>query len=66
MSKFYVTMTDTFLSGWGKADGKKAKYIVCCDTYDDAERIEQTAKNRKEMKYKKAQPLIESGDWKLV
>lgn len=36
---FYVTCTDSFLSGWGKAKNKKCKYIYPCDSYEEAERI---------------------------
>lgn len=48
---FYVTMTDKFLSGWGRAEGKINKFVVSCDTYEQAETIERNAHKRKEMKY---------------
>lgn len=48
---FYVTMSDKFLSGWGKAEGRIAKFVVECKTYEQAETIEQNAKKREEMKY---------------
>lgn len=48
---YYVTMTDKFFSGWGKAEGKTNKLIIACETYEQAEQIEQTAKTRSEMKY---------------
>lgn len=51
MSKFYVTMTDKCLSGWGMTKGKINKYIVECDTYDQAATIERAANARSEMKY---------------
>ena len=50
-NKFYVTMTDSFMSGWGKAQGKKNKFIVVCDTYEQAAIIERNAHKRGEMKY---------------
>jgi DUF2075 family protein len=50
-TKYYVTMTDRFMSGWGQAKGKINKYVVECDTYEQAERIERNAKRRDEMKY---------------
>ena len=48
---YYVSMTDKFMSGWGMAEGKKAKFIVACDTYEQAETIERNAKRRSEMSY---------------
>lgn len=49
--KYYVTMTDKFMSGWGKAEGKINKYIVECDNIDQACIIERNAHKRSEMKY---------------
>ena len=48
---YYVTMTDKFFSGWGKAEGKINKFVICCATYDEAETVERNAHKRKEMKY---------------
>jgi len=48
---FYVTMTDKFMSGWGYAQGRINKLIVECNTIDEAEQIERTARRRPEMKY---------------
>jgi hypothetical protein len=48
---YYVTMTDTFLSGWGKAEGKINKLIFECATYEEAEIVAENAKQRSEMKY---------------
>ena len=49
--KYYVTMTDKFMSGWGMAANKTNKLIIECDSYKDAELIERNAKKRPEMKY---------------
>lgn len=49
--KYYVTMTDRFMSGWGKAEGLINKFVVECDTYKQAEIIKYNASRRKEMKY---------------
>jgi len=49
--KIYVTMTDRFMSGWGKAEGKTNKLIIVCDTWEQAEAIERNANKRTEMKY---------------
>lgn len=48
---FYVTMTDKFMSGWGHAQGRTNKLIIECNTIDEAEQIERTARKRPEMKY---------------
>ena len=48
---FYVTMTDKFLSGWGYAQGRTNKLIIECNTIDQAEQIERTARQRSEMRY---------------
>lgn len=50
-TKFYVTMTDKFMSGWGMAEGKTNKLIIECDNYEQAEIIERNARNRSEMRY---------------
>lgn len=49
--KYYVTMTDKFMSGWGMAAGKTNKLIIECETYQQAEIIERNARKRPEMKY---------------
>jgi hypothetical protein len=48
---FFVTMTDKFMSGWGCASGKINKFIIECDTLEQAEQIERAARRRPEMKY---------------
>jgi hypothetical protein len=49
--KYYVAMTDNFMSGWGKAQGKTNKLVIECDTYEQAALIEKNARTRSEMKY---------------
>jgi hypothetical protein len=49
--KIYVTMTDKFMSGWGMAENMINKYIIICDTLEEARTIERNAKKRNEMKY---------------
>ena len=44
-------MTDKFMSGWGKAQGKINKLIIECQTLEQAEQIERAARNRTEMRY---------------
>jgi len=51
MKKFYVTMTDKYLSGWGMSEGKKNKLIIECDTIEQAEQIERVARYRDEMRH---------------
>ena len=50
MSKYYVTMNDTFFSGWGKAEGKINKLVIECDTMDEMEIVLENALARSEMK----------------
>ena len=49
--KYWVSMTDKFMSGWGKATGKTNKLVIACDTYEQAEAIERNARKRDEMRY---------------
>jgi len=49
--KYYVTMTDKFMSGWGAAQGKINKLIIECETWQQAEQIERAAHSRPEMRY---------------
>ena len=46
----YVGMTDTFMSGWGEAEGRTNRYVVACETREQAHQIEKAAHNRDEMK----------------
>lgn len=48
--QYYVTMLDTFMSGWGMAKDKKNIMIVECDSLEDAELIAENATKRSEMK----------------
>ena len=49
--KYYVTMTDMFMSGWGMAKNKINKLVFICDSYSEACIVESNAKCRPEMKY---------------
>jgi len=51
MKKYYVSMTDKFMSGWGYAQGKINKLVIECENFSQAEQIETAAKRRSEMKY---------------
>lgn len=46
----YVTMTDTFLTGWGKARGRIAKYVMGANTLEEAQIIIQNAEDRGDQK----------------
>lgn len=48
--KYYVTMTDKALSGWGMARGKLNKLVFVCDSYEQAEIVAENAVNRKDQK----------------
>lgn len=47
--KFYVTMTDKFFSGWGKASNMISKLVIECETIEEAEIVERNARKRSEM-----------------
>lgn len=49
--KFYVTMTDKFMSGWGRAEGKTNKFVIGVNTWEQAEAVKRNAERRSEMKY---------------
>jgi hypothetical protein len=49
--KYYVSMTDSFLSGWGMAKDKTNKLVIECDTWNEAMIVKRNAKDRSEMKY---------------
>lgn len=49
--KIYVTMTDTFLSGWGGASGRISKFVIICDNRVQAEKAAEKFRGYREMKY---------------
>ncbi|MFQ3543597.1 hypothetical protein Q7A53_05880 [Halobacillus rhizosphaerae] len=51
--KYYVTMTDNFMSGWGMAEGKINKLVFECESLKEARIVEENANNRDDMKYVK-------------
>lgn len=55
-----VEMHDSFLSGWGAAEGRVSVYCVECDTLEQAKLVAKNAKRRPEMK-KNSVRLVESG-----
>jgi len=48
---FWVSMTDSFLSGWGPAEGKINKLIFPCETREEAEIVSENARARSDMQY---------------
>lgn len=46
----FVWMTDKFMSGWGGACGRVAKYVIECDNLVQAEAIAKAAEARSEMR----------------
>lgn len=49
--KYYVTMTDSFMSGWGKAQNLQNKLIFICDSYEEACIVADNAEHRSDQKY---------------
>ena len=48
-ANFYVVMKDSFLSGWGPAEGKDNILVIHCDTHEEAEIVKNNAKDRTDM-----------------
>ena len=48
---YFVTMTDTFMSGWGHASYKINKLIFECESFNQACIVVQNAKDRTDQKY---------------
>ena len=52
--RYFVTMTDTMLSGWGQAENKTAKRVILCQSWREAQIIVSglnNCKNRNGMRY---------------
>jgi hypothetical protein len=47
----YVTMTDKFMSGWGKAENKINKLIFECENREEANIVMDNAASRGDMKH---------------
>jgi len=48
--KYYVSMTDEFLSGWGMAKDKINKLVLECNGYQEALTVASNARHRSEMR----------------
>lgn len=48
--KYWVVMTDRFMSNWGKAEGKINKLVIECDSAELALIVAENADCRDEMK----------------
>jgi hypothetical protein len=47
----YVSMTDSFMSGWGEAKDQINKLVFVCHGFGEARIVEDNARNRSDMKY---------------
>jgi len=47
---YYVTTTDKFMSGWGRAQNLTNKLIFLCDDFKQAEIVANNARNRSDQK----------------
>lgn len=50
-TKYFVIMTDKCFSGWGRAKGKINKYIIECESLEQAKIVKENAKHRGDMRY---------------
>jgi len=48
--KFWVTMTDKFMSNWGRSENKINKLVFECESLKDARIVEDNARNRTDQK----------------
>lgn len=48
---YYVTATDSFLSGWGRALGKINKLVIECESYEEAETVQEKLERRSDMSH---------------
>ena len=46
----WVSMIDTFMSGWGDARGRKNVLVLECADMEEAERVREYAETRPEMR----------------
>jgi len=44
---YYVSMLDSFMSGWGMAEGKESIYIIECDLEAEADHVADVAENHR-------------------
>lgn len=49
-NKMYVTMTDTFMSGWGMSKGLTNRLAFVCDSAEEAQVVAENARARSDMK----------------
>jgi hypothetical protein len=47
---YYVTMTDKFFSGWGRAENRLNKLVFECETLNEARIVVENAENRSDQK----------------
>ena len=48
---YYVTATDSFMSGWGLAEGKINKVVIGCDNRSEVAEVKNALRGRSDMKY---------------
>lgn len=48
-TNYFVTMKDTFLSGWGESQGKDNILVFPCSTYEEAENVFNNSRARTDM-----------------
>lgn len=47
---YYVSMTDNYLSGWGRSAGKTNKLVLECETHEEALIVKNNAEDREDMR----------------
>ena len=49
--KYYVTMTDNYMSGWGRSKGRINKLVFVCNNWSETQIVFDNAINRNDQKY---------------
>ena len=48
--KYWVTMTDKFMSNWGRSENKINKLVFECENFNEAKIVSENAENRSDQK----------------
>jgi len=49
--KYWVTMTDKFMSNWGLSENRINKLVFECENFNEARIVAENAENRSDQKY---------------
>ena len=61
---WYVLVTDTFMSGWGPAEGKTNRLVFPCDSFAEAESVASYAASRTDTENVRVEPSPPPAFWR--